>query len=356
MTRKIRVAVIGIGNCCSALVQGVQFYRGKEASQAPGVSHFELGGYELSDIDFVAAFEINQEKIGKDLTEAIHIAPNNFEKILEVPSSGVAVKEGLNADLETSGGTDKLSEKSEFCDVLNDVKVEVVVNLIPTGAEQSSVYYAHQALLANSAFINATPARVACDAGLAELFEHERLPLIGDDIMSQAGGTVLHRGIMEFLTDRGVGVEYSYQLDVGGGAETYRTLEPQSRALKRQIKTQAIKRSIKQDTEIVAGTTDFIDFLKNSRASYYWLSGKYFMNTAFEIDLHLRTIDAPNGASVLIDCIRAAKIAKDRGVGGALLSICRYGFKRPPLDPMGETSLRETHEAFLDFVAGKRQT
>ncbi|MFQ5998193.1 MAG: inositol-3-phosphate synthase [Candidatus Bathyarchaeia archaeon] len=353
---KIRVAVIGIGNCCSGLVQGVEFYRGKVAKQAPGASHFELGGYELSDIDFVAAFDISQEKIGKDLTEAIHTEPNNFEKIIEVPSAGVVVKEGFNADVEiASRDTDKLSEKSEFYDVLSDVKTDVVVNLIQTGAEKSSVYYAHQALLANSAFINATPARVACDARLAELFERKRLPLVGDDIMSQAGGTVLHRGIVEFLADRGVTVENSYQLDVGGGAETYRTLEPASRALKRQIKTQAIKSSLGQEAEIVAGTSDFIDFLKNSRASYYWLSGKYFMDTRLEIDLHLRTIDAPNSASVLIDCIRAAQIAKDRGVGGALLSICRYGFKRPP-DPSTETrSLREAHEAFLDFVAGKRQ-
>jgi len=355
----IRVAVVGVGNCCSALVQGLYFYRERKAADKLGIPHYELGGYTVDSLEIVAAFDVDRRKVGRDLSEAIFSQPNNCEKTVNVPQMNIPVLMGRVLDGVEGPLKDIIevanSPETDAARVFKDRAVEVVLNLLPTGADEASRFYAKAALEAGCAFVNATPTAIVCDASLAAEFAARKLPLIGDDVMSQIGGTVFHRNILEFLAERGVKVESSYQLDVGGGTETYNTLDPTRRTLKRGIKTSTIRRGLPYDADIVAGTTDYVHFLQNSRTSYYWISGRYFMDTPVQVDIYLRTVDAPNASAILIDSTRAAKIALDRGIGGSLISVCHYGYKRPPsLEGEEKISTAEAHKRFLEFIEGKR--
>ncbi|MFQ5762476.1 MAG: inositol-3-phosphate synthase [Candidatus Bathyarchaeia archaeon] len=357
--RRVRVAIVGVGNCCSALIQGLRFYREKKAEEAHGILHYELGGYTADSLEVAAAFDVDRRKVGNDLSQAIFTQPNNYKKIVDIPMMNIpvlmgAVLDGVNAHLESM--IEVASQREvDIVEVLKDHAIEVFINLLPTGADEASRFYAKAALEAGCAFINATPAPIAGDVSLVHEFEERKLPVIGDDVMSQIGGTVFHRNILEFLAERGVKVDNSYQLDVGGGMETYNTLDPKRRMLKRGIKTSTIRQGLPYEADIVAGTTDYVGFLENSRTSYYWISGRYYLDTPLQVDIYLRTVDAPNAAAILIDSARAAKIALDRGVGGPLSTVCHYGYKRPPTHEGEErVSTVEAHKRFREFIEGKR--
>jgi myo-inositol-1-phosphate synthase len=345
---KVKVALIGVGNCASAFMQGLQYYA-KCEKDCVGLRNPSLGGLNTRDIQVVAAFDVDQRKVGRDLAEAIFAAPNNAPKAADVPATGVVVQKGALLD-GLGECTKKIVQISNTSDsnvaaVLKASGAEVVVNLLPSGAAEASRWYAEQALAAGCAFVNATPNFVASDAAWAKRFEKAGLPLAGDDLMDQVGSTALHKTLLKLLSMNGVKINETYQLDVGGGTESLDTLD-RSRDAKRAIKTQSVAASLPYKAEVVAGSTDYVDFLQNKRDSYFWISGVYFCNAPMQIDLKFSTVDAPNAGSVLFDIVRAMKLALDKKLKGAILPVCAYAFKRPPqLLP-----LETAEELFTIFV------
>ena len=345
---EIRVAVAGVGNCCSSLVQGVSYYSHEKGGL--GLPHPELGGYGASDIRFVVAFDIAASKVGKDLSEAIFSPPNQAPRLSDVKRLGVEVRMGPAPDhVEGNALTHIVRAEEEPADVVGALrrgKVDIFVNLVSGGSDKASRLYADACVEAGCVFLNATPAGVASDASWDSRFRDAGLPLAGDDLLDQVGATVVHMGLLEFLNSRGVRIDESYQLDVGGGTESVDTLE-KTRETKRSIKTSAVMGSIPYEFSLVSGSTDFVDFLGNGRDSFFWLKGRYFGGAPFTMDVKLSTLDAHNGGSVLIDAIRALKIAKDRKVSGAVPAICGYAFKRSAK----RTSLAEAYRVFREFTA-----
>jgi myo-inositol-1-phosphate synthase len=329
---KIKVALAGVGNCASALTQGLTYYT-IFAENPTGLRNPTLAGYKPSDIQIVAVFDIDKRKVGKDLAEAIFAPPNNTPRITDIPNTGVTVQkapllDGVGKSTQTiiqpSTQTD-----TNIAEALRQANAEILINLLPSGATQASQHYAEQALAANCAFINATPTFIASDAAWAKRYETAQLPLAGDDLVDQVGSTALHKTLLKLLADNGVKITETYQLDVGGGTESLDTLD-RTRETKRNIKTQAVASTLPYKAEIVAGSTDYVDFLQNNRDSYFWITGTYFCNAPMQIDLKFSTVDAPNAGSVLLDAIRATKLALNRKQAGAIIPICAYAFKRPP--------------------------
>ncbi len=352
---KIKVALIGVGNCASATVQGVHYYRDvKEEGRAVGLSHPYLGGYHPRDIEFVSAFDIETGKVGKDLSEAIFSLPNNTLKFANVHHLDVPVLKGPVLDgvgdylkdvVRISGSPDV-----DVAQRLRESGAEMVVDLLPSGAVKASQRYAEEALKAGCAFVNATPVFIASDAAWIRRFEKARLPIVGDDLVDQVGATILHKVLLKMLVDRGVQVSETYQLDVGGGTESLDTLE-RTRESKRIVKTKSVETALPYKASVVAGSTDYVDFLENRRDSYFWVKGLYFGGVPMQLDIRLNTVDAPNAGSVMFDVIRGTKIALDRGVAGSLLSISAYAFKHPPQ----MLSLETTEKWFEEFIQGKRE-
>lgn len=346
---KVKVALIGVGNCASAFVQGLQYYGKRAKEECVGLRNPQLGGLSTRDIQVVSAFDVDQRKVGKDLAEAIFAAPNNAPKVAEVPATGVVVQKGPLLD-GVGKCTESIVQVSNAPDanvaaILKDAGAEVVVNLLPSGAAEASRWYATQALAAKCAFVNTTPNFVASDAAWAKRFEKAELPLAGDDLVDQVGSTTLHKTLLRLLSMNGVKINETYQLDVGGGTESLDTLD-RTRDVKRAIKTQSVAASLPYKAEVVAGSTDYVDFLQNKRDSYFWISGVYFCNAPMQIDLKFSTVDAPNAGSVLFDIVRAMKLALDKKLKGAILPVCAYAFKRPPqLIP-----LETAEEMFTRFV------
>lgn len=346
--RRIKVAIAGVGNCCSVLVQGVYYYRNSEPI---GLLYEEIGGYRVEDIEFVAAFDIDQRKVGRDLSEAVFSEANKAPRFVEVPHLEVEVKRGpvldgisdLTKELIILSG----DEEVDVADELRKSGAEMLINLISGGAEEASKYYAEIALMADCAFINATPATIASDPSWAKRFENSNLQVVGDDLLDQIGATVLHMALLEFLHMRGVRVDESFQLDVGGGMEALNTLA-RAREVKRKIKTEAVATSIPYEFSLVSGSTDYVDFLGNSRDSFLWVKGRYFGGATFTIDLKLGTLDAPNAGSVLLDVIRAVKLSRDRHLTGAIIPISAYAFKNPPR----RYRLAEAYRLFEEFISG----
>ncbi|WXG39935.1 MAG: inositol-3-phosphate synthase [Candidatus Freyarchaeum deiterrae] len=348
---KIKVAVLGVGDCCSSLVQGVSSYNNGDFV---GIKFNDFGGYKPSDIQFTAAFDIDSLKVGKELSEAIFAKTNRYEKVNGVEPLGVTVQkgevmDGLGEFLQNQIKVDK-KPSVNVSEELKKSKTEIVINFVPTGAVQASKWYAEQALKAGCAFINATPTEIASSKDWAARFEKAKLPLVGDDIMNQIGATILHKTLLEFLVERGVKIDETYQLDIGGGTESLVTLEKARGDIKREVKRRALQASIPYEVPITAGTTDYVDFMKNTRDSYFWISGRYFNNTPVKIDITLRTVDAPNSSSILMDAIRGVKIALDRKVYGTIDTLCAYGFKKPPKF----FSPTETEQMINEYIEGKR--
>ncbi|MEM3378357.1 MAG: inositol-3-phosphate synthase [Candidatus Bathyarchaeia archaeon] len=345
---KIKVALAGVGNCASAFIQGLRYY--SIFTENPvGLRHQELCGYKPIDIKVVAAFDVDNRKVGKDLAEAIFAAPNNTPRVVDVPKTGVTVQKGPLLD-GVGENTRRVIEPSGQPDVnvaeaLREAGAEILVNLLPSGAKRASEFYAEQALAANCAFVNATPNFIASNESWAKRFENAALPVAGDDLIDQVGSTTLHRTLLKLLSDRGVKITETYQLDVGGGAESLDTMD-RTREIKRAIKTQAVASTLPYQAEVVAGSTDYVDFLQNNRDSYFWISGVYFCNAPMRIDLKFSTVDAPNAGSVLFDTVRAIKIALNKKLKGAILPICAYAFKRPPQ----MLPLEEAEEMFKAFI------
>ncbi len=329
---KVKVALIGVGNCASSFIQGIQYYSKPKADQL-GLRNPTLAGLTPKDIEVVAAFDVDNHKVGKDLSEAIFASPNNAPNVCDIAAMGVKVTKGPLLD-GVGNSTKALIEVSKAADanvaqILVSSGAEIVINLLPSGASNATRFYAMQAIAAGCGFINATPTFVASDPSIALQFEDAGLPLVGDDLVDQIGSTQLHKTLLKLLSDSGVHINETYQLDVGGGNESVDTLD-RTRDAKRTIKTESVASALPYKTEIVAGSTDYVDFLQNKRDSYFFISGVYFCNTPLKIDLKFQTVDAPNAGSVLFDVVRAAKLAMTKKQKGAIEAVCAYGFKRPP--------------------------
>jgi len=348
---KIKVALIGVGNCASAFIQGIQYYsRATNAQDSLGLRNLTLAELTPQDIEVVAAFDVDDRKVGKDLSEAIFAQPNNTPKVTGIPQLGVKVTKGPLLD-GLGKSTKALIELSKEADTniahtLVASGAEIVINLLPSGASNAARFYAIQAITAGCAFINATPNFIASDPGLSQQFADAGLPLVGDDLIDQVGSTQLHKTLLKLLSDSGVHINETYQLDVGGGTESVDTME-RTRDAKRTIKTESVASALPYKTEIVAGSTDYVDFLENKRDSYFFISGNYFCNTPLKIDLKFQTTDAPNAGNVLFDVVRAVKVALKKKQTGAVDAICAYGFKHPPK----MLPLEDANREFKEFVA-----
>jgi myo-inositol-1-phosphate synthase len=348
---KVKVALVGVGNCASAFIQGIQYYqKSSKPEDFVGLRNPVLAGLSSKDIEVVAAFDIDDRKVGKDLSTAIFAAPNNAPKVADVSSLGVKVAKGplldglgdsTKAIVQVSNAPD-----TDVVKVLKEAGAEVMVNLLPSGASKACQWYAEQALAAGCAFVNATPNFIASDPSWAKKFADAKLPLVGDDLVDQVGSTALHKTLLKLLSENGVRINETYQLDVGGGTESVDTMD-RSRDAKRSIKTESVAASIPYKAEVVAGSTDYVDFLQNKRDSYFWISGVYFCNAPMKIDLKFQTVDAPNAGSVLFDVVRAIKLALNKKLKGAIEPVCAYAFKRPPQIVSMEVAEKE----FAKFIA-----
>lgn len=351
---KIKVAIAGIGNCCSALVQGVEY--DKAGGENPlGLIYENIGEYIVADIDFVAAFDIQEGKVGKDLAEAIFASPNNMYSLEKLSSMGVTVHkgevlDGISDHLKNVVKIDK-SKPVNVIDTLKDAEAEILLNLTPSGASESSKWYAEQALQAGCAFINVTPVSMASDPDWEKKFKGAGLPIAGDDLQNQIGSTIIHKNLLKMLVDRGIHIKESYCLDVGGGPESLNALH-RARNLKREFKTNAVKSQVHYDVPIVAGSTDYVPFLNTNRSSYFWILGNHYANSAeVRIDLQLTTTDAANGFAILVDVIRGVKIALNRKISGALESVSAYGFKKPPKP----ATIQKSAQWIEEFISGRRE-
>ena len=355
---KIRIAVAGVGNCCSALVQGIHYAKTKGTSSL-GLIYENFGEYSVSDIDIVAAFDVVQGKVGKDLSEAIFGQPNNMYPLStdkdKLPKSGIIVQkgeelDGIGAYLKEIIKMD-VSKPVNVVDALKAAKAEILLNLIPSGAPEASKWYAEQALKAGCAFINVTPVLMASDPDWDKKFKGAGLPIAGDDLQNQIGSTIIHKNLLKMLVDRGVHIKESYCLDVGGGTESLNALH-RARGIKRSFKTNAVKSQVHYDVPIVAGSTDFVQFLETRRTSYFWILGTHYGNSAdVRIDIQLSTTDAPNSFAILVDAIRGTKIALNRKVSGSLESVSAYGFKKP----LKAATIEKATQWIEEFISGRRE-
>jgi len=353
LTSEIRVALGGIGNCSSSLVQGVQYYRNTHTRPA-GLTHPKIGKYAISNIRFVAGFDIDQRKVGKDLAQAIFAEPNNTRKILEPKNLDVRVQMAQPLDGVSPIAGDKIqvsnTKPANVPKTLQDSQAEILVNLTPTGATKASEMFAQAALQAGCAYINATPAKIATSRQWQAKYRRKTLPLAGDDIMDQIGSTVLHKGVLSLLVERGLHLDETYQLDIGGGTESQMALDKKRYEIKRSIKTAAVAEAVPYKFPLVAGSSDFVDFMENRRTSYFSIKGEYFAGTEFTLDMRLSLEDAPACAGILIDVIRMVKVAKDKKIGGPLDAVSAFGFKAPPKRIAPQTLDRQL-EPFLSIKA-----
>ncbi len=348
---RIKVAVAGVGNCASAIVQGVQRY--SRAGADEGVAYWKVGGYTPSDIEFVAAFDVSAKKVGKDLSEAIFQKPNNTVKICDVPRLGVKVSKGPVLDgigryLKDVVPVDGRAEADVEAE-LEGSGAEVLVNYLPVGSTAASHRYAEAALKAGVAFVNAIPVFIASDAAWAAKFVKARIPVAGDDVMSQVGATVLHKTLVKMAVDRGVKVDETYQLNIGGDTDFLNMLEESRLKDKRESKTSAVRAMSPYSVPTRIGPSDYVPFLGNDKVCYIWLKGRYFGGTPVKIDVKLHVVDAYDSAGVMVDAIRGARVALDRGVGGQLTSLSAYCFKHPPV----QMPYPEAKASFEAFTAGK---
>ncbi len=351
--RKIRIALAGVGNCASALIQGVQYY--SKSRERAGLTYRNLGGYDPSSLEFVAAFDVSARKVGKDLSEAILAKPNNTPRIAEVRNLGVTVRrgpvlDGLGKYLEGIVPVSSRGE-SDVVEELKESKAEILVNYLPVGSTHATHSYLKAALSAGCAFINAIPVFVASNAQWADKFRREGLPIAGDDVMSQVGATVLHKTLIKMAVDRGVRVDETYQLNIGGDTDFLNMLEETRLRDKRESKTSAVRAMSPDLVPTRIGPSDYVPFLNNDKICYIWLKGRYFGGRVVKVDIKLRVVDAYDSGGVMIDAIRGTKLALDREIGGELTSLSALCFKHPRV----QMPYTEAKVAFEEFVAGKRE-
>jgi myo-inositol-1-phosphate synthase len=326
----VKIALAGVGNCASVFLQVLKYYSG---DQWKGLWHSNVAGLKPRDIQVVAAFEIDSRKVGLELSKAVFTPPNVARRYLSLPRSRVSVDAGISksdAAPHLNGIRLEKSSMEEVSKRLEESETDIFVNLISSGSSASSEEYARAALRARCAFINCTPALILRNNKLVADFQKAKLPLVGDDLMSQFGGTVFHRGLLSLMVKRGVKVSKSYQLDVGGGSETMNTVNETIKMAKREVKTTAVASEVPYKFETVAGTTDFVDYMGNDRTSYFWFEGSNFMDSDISVDVYLRSADGANAGNVLLDVIRATYRSLKTGKLGTVGEICAYGFKSPP--------------------------
>ena len=399
MSKKVRVAIAGVGNCASALVQGTSYYHryhssddGKKGNESeddnsnssstrtnsssivgdsssgsndtvsggshlapPGLIAYNLGGIEPSDIEFVAAFDVVESKVGRDLADAIFASPNNTIKICDVNKTGITVEKGevLDGVGKHLNERVKISDKSpqNIAQILKDSGAEILINYLPVGSRQATKYYVEQCLDAGVSFINAIPVFIASTPKWQQAFAGKNLACAGDDVMSQLGATVLHKTLVKLFVDRGVKIDETYQLNVGGDMDFYNMLDEERLEDKRISKTSAVAAMVPYEIPMRIGPSDFVGFLDNDKICYINMRGKYFGNVPIELDVKLKVVDAYNSAGVMIDAIRGTKLAIDRGTSGPLESISAYCFKHPPV----QMSYSDAKDRFMEFVEGKRE-
>lgn len=353
-SKKVRVAIIGVGNCASALVQGVQYYHNAaDTDDVPGLMHVNLGGYHISDIEFSAAFDVVEGKVGKDLSEAIWAHPNNTIKFSDVPHLGVPVYRGMTHDglgqyvsqvvKKAQGPTDDIVR------ILRETKTDVVVNYLPVGSEMATKWYVEQVLEAGCAFVNGIPVFIASSEYWSDRFAQKGLPIIGDDIKSQVGATITHRVLTNLFKDRGVHVDRTYQLNFGGNMDFYNMLERSRLESKKISKTNAVTSQLPykmDDKDVHVGPSDYVPWLEDRKWCHIKMEGSAFGDVPLHIDLKLEVWDSPNSAGVIIDAVRCAKLALDRGLSGAITAPSSYFMKTPPIQYTDDVA-REMTEQFI---------
>jgi myo-inositol-1-phosphate synthase len=325
----VKIALAGVGNSASVFLQGLKYYSGGEHK---GLWHPNVAGLKPKDIQVVAAFDIDSRKVGLELSKAAFAPPNVARRYLALGKTKVSVDPGISKSDAAPHLTGIRLEKGSSEDVakrLTESGADMLVNLISSGSGASSEEYARAALRAKCAFINCTPALLLRNNKLVADFQRAKLPLVGDDLMSQFGGTVFHRGLLGLMTKRGVRVSKSYQLDVGGGSETMNTVNEGIKMAKREVKTTAVASEVPYKFETIAGTTDFVDYMGNDRTSYFWFQGSGFMESGISVDIYLRSSDGANAGNVLLDVIRATYRCLKLKKLGTVGEICAYGFKSP---------------------------
>jgi myo-inositol-1-phosphate synthase len=353
--RSVRVAIAGIGNCASSLVQGVEFYRDADpAERVPGLMHVVLGGYHVRDVEFVAAFDVDAEKVGLDLGKAISAGPNNTVKFADVPALNVEVQRGPTFDglgkYYREVVEESPAEPVDVAQVLRDSKADVLVSYLPVGSEQAQKHYAQACLDSGVAFVNAIPVFIASNPEWAAKFEKAGVPIVGDDIKSQVGATIVHRILSRLFEDRGLAIDHTYQLNFGGNMDFKNMLERERLQSKKISKTQSVTSQIDQgiSTEDVhIGPSDHVPWLQDRKWAYIRLEGRNFGDVPLNVELKLEVWDSPNSAGVIIDAVRCAKLALDRGIGGPLLGPSAYFMKSPPVQYTDDQA-RELVEAFAN--------
>jgi myo-inositol-1-phosphate synthase len=353
--KKIRVGIVGVGNCASSLVQGVEYYqKARSGESVPGLMHVDLGPYHVSDVEFSCAFDVDKNKVGCDVADAIWVEPNNTIKFCDVPSAGVDVMRGHTLDGLGSYYRNAIEESDrppvDVAQVLKDTATDVVVNYLPVGSEQAARFYAQQALEAEVAFVNCMPVFIATDEEWARRFAARGVPIIGDDIKAQVGATISHRALSKLFEDRGVVIDHTYQLNFGGNMDFMNMLERERLQSKKISKTQSVMSQITNgiDSEDVhVGPSDHVPWLKDRKWAYIRIEGREFGDVPVSMELKLEVWDSPNSAGVVIDAIRCAKLAQDRGIGGPLLGPSGYFMKSPPVQYSDEEA-RRLVEAFID--------
>ena len=340
----VKIAIAGVGNCASVFVQGLRFYSGAERR---GLWHPNVAGLKPKDLQVVSAFDVDSRKVGLELSKALFTPPNVARRYVALPKGKVMVEPGVSKGDAAPHLRDIRLERTGADDVAKKLEAsgsDLLLNLISSGSVASSEEYARSALKAGCGYINCTPSLVLRNNKLVADFQKAKLPLIGDDLMSQFGGTIFHKGLLSLMSKRGVKVSKSYQLDVGGGSETLNTIDEAIKTAKREVKTTTVASEVPYKFETVAGTTDFVDYMGNDRTSYFWFEGSTFMDSGVSVDIYLRSSDGANAGNVLFDVVRATYRCRQIRKTGTVGEICAYGFKSPP-KPM------HYDEAYAKFAA-----
>ena len=353
---EIRVAIIGVGNCATSLIQGVEYYKNANADEfVPGLMHVQFGPYHVSNVKFVVAFDVDSKKVGLDLADAIGASENNTIKLCDVPTTGVTVSRGHTLDglgkyyRETITESD--ADEVDVVQALKDAQVDIVVCYLPVGSEDAAKFYAQCAIDAGCGFVNALPVFIAGTPEWAKKFEDAGLPIVGDDIKSQVGATITHRVLAKLFEDRGVIVDRTYQLNVGGNMDFKNMLERDRLESKKISKTQSVTSQLSHDLgerNVHIGPSDYIAWLDDRKWAFVRLEGRAFGDVPLNLEYKLEVWDSPNSAGVIIDAVRAAKIAMDRKVGGPILSASSYFMKSPPV----QYSDSDAKQAVEDFISG----
>ena len=349
---KVRVAIVGVGNCASAFVQGVHYYRDASTKDfVPGLMHVDLGGYHIRDIEFVAAFDIDKKKVGLDLSQAIFAGPNNTVKFSDVPKLGVKVNRGMTHDgigkyladiVEKAPG-----ETSDVVGILKKTKADVLVSYLPVGSEEATKWYVEQALAAGVAVVNCIPVFIAREPYWQKRFEEKKLPIIGDDIKSQVGATIIHRVLTRLFADRGVKLERTYQLNFGGNTDFLNMLERDRLMSKKISKTRSVTSQLDYDMgkdNVHIGPSDYVPWLDDRKWAYIRLEGRSFGDVPLNVELKLEVHDSPNSAGIVIDAVRCCKLALENGLSGALEGPSSYFMKSPPIQYPDDDCHRFTEE------------